>query len=130
MCACAHLPLPVLVQDRRLLIIATTGQRDVLRQMELLDAFDGQIEVPLIQDTASVRAVSQKRALFAAPKDEGDAFAQLEALAPPAAGGQPGRLLPGIGVKRLLTVIERTRQAPGETKADAFVNALVAAMER
>ena len=91
--------------------------------MELLDVFDGQIEVPLIQELDQVKTVVSARKLFEDAAEEADAFQQLEVAA-----GK--RLLPGIGVKRLIAVIERVRQAPDGTKPITFVNTLLSAMDR
>ena len=89
--------------------------------MELLDSFDGQINVPLMSTVDQVSAVVRERKLFAEPEVE---KSTLELLST----STGGRLSPGIGIKRLLTVIELARQdSQGHTK---FVSSLLSAMER
>jgi len=106
-------------KGKKLLVVCTTSQREVLRQMEALDSFDGQIETPLIRDLAHVRAVVRQRQLFTSAAEEDAAFSQLQAET-------SGRLTPGIGIKRLLNVIDRAAQSKhvGTSFADNLLSAL------
>jgi vesicle-fusing ATPase len=109
------LPSPLLlswsvaVQGRRLLIIATTSNKHVLAQMELLDSFQADIHVRAISHITGVLHVVQEMKLFASHAD----FQRFQHQLQTAGLTQDGAVI--IGVKKLLSLIELARQdtSPG-----------------
>jgi vesicle-fusing ATPase len=92
------------VQGRRLLIIATTSNKHVLAQMELLDSFQADIHVRAISHITGVLHVVQEMKLFASHAD----FQRFQHQLQTAGLTQDGAVI--IGVKKLLSLIELARQ--------------------
>ncbi|SPC60732.1 probable SEC18 - vesicular-fusion protein, functional homolog of NSF [Ustilago sp. UG-2017b] len=90
-------------KDKRLLVLATTSNRRMLHEMEMLNAFIAEIRVPSITSLRSVDHVVRQMQLF---EDENDAQRCLQLLAQ-AGLGEEGKL--NIGIKMLLSEIEMAR---------------------
>jgi len=90
-------------QGRKLLVIGTTSQLDVLDAMDATSAFDVQLDVPRL-DAEGVRAVLVAEGCFA---DEGDVGRATSLFAGPE----------GVAVKKLLTIVEMARQRTAEAIA-------------
>jgi hypothetical protein len=58
---------PQRVQDRRLLVIATTSRPGILRQLELDDAFGAIITVPQLTKPQQVQTSECRQPCFAGP---------------------------------------------------------------
>ncbi|CAO3634178.1 unnamed protein product [Cunninghamella blakesleeana] len=87
-------------KDRRLLIIATTSQRSILKDMELIDAFATEIKVPPITSLNEVDIVLQEMNLFN-DQQQMRALNELKSMSD---------IRLSIGIKKLLMVIEMARQ--------------------
>ncbi|KAG1446864.1 hypothetical protein G6F56_009440 [Rhizopus delemar] len=102
-------------KGRRLLILATAAQHDVLDQMGMTPEFSTEIYVPAITSIEGVDAVLQELKLFDDNERE-RALSYLEQA------NMDHKL--SIGVKKLLMVIEMARQ--DEDKVGKFVNTILA----
>ncbi|RKP03847.1 hypothetical protein CXG81DRAFT_9017 [Caulochytrium protostelioides] len=100
-------------KDKRLLVLGTTSQRNVLSQMEVTDAFNADLYVPNITDLASVAMVLTKLELFT-PEEQQRALMLFQQ------SGMDRRL--SIGIKKLLMIIEMARQ--DMDRVDKFVSSL------
>lgn len=110
-------------KGRRLLIIATTSSRPLLTDIQMSDVFDAEKRVPPISSSKALLHVLKEVELFRDDRELRHAARLLEQAGfADGQNGEPGRLL--IGVKKLLSVIEMSRQEPEETAA-RLVNALV-----
>ncbi|KAH7105310.1 AAA-domain-containing protein [Auriculariales sp. MPI-PUGE-AT-0066] len=110
-------------EGRRLLIIATTSTRPLLTDLQMSDVFDAEKRVPAISSSSALLKILQEVKLFRDDRELSRAARLIEqAGLGETADGEPGRLL--IGVKKLLSVIEMSRQEPTET-AERLVNALI-----
>jgi len=105
-------------KGRRLLIIATTGIRAMLTEMQMSEVFDSQIRVPPISNLRSLEIVLKEVELFRSSDERRRAMGMLEQ----AGFGGEGRL--NVGVKKLLSVIEMARQEPEEV-SERLVTALM-----
>lgn len=90
-------------KDKRLLVLATTSNRTMLHEMEMLNAFIAEIRVPNITTLRSVDHVVRQMQLFG---NENDAQ-RCQHLLAQAGLGEEGRL--NIGIKKLLSEIEMAR---------------------
>lgn len=93
-------------KERRLLVLATTSNRNMLSDMEMSDAFDTEIRVPPITDLHSVDVILREVKLF---EQEEDYQNVLDLLRQSGFEGE-GRL--NVGVKKLLSMAEMARQDP------------------
>ncbi|KAI8065418.1 P-loop containing nucleoside triphosphate hydrolase protein [Gongronella butleri] len=100
-------------KDRRLLVIATSSERDTLRQMGLIDAFAAEKEVPAITRLEVMDIVLKRLEVFT--EDERRAALGRLVVA-------QGHL--SIGIKKLLMAIEMARQA--QDKVAEFVRTILA----
>ncbi|KAJ2755269.1 transport between ER and Golgi ATPase protein, partial [Coemansia nantahalensis] len=89
---------------RRLLVIATTSERDVLAQMDLAAVFSSEIYVESISTVEALQKVVRHARLFDGASEYDDLFAAL--------GDYLGSRSFSIGVKKLLLLIETARQDP------------------
>ncbi|GAK65000.1 vesicular-fusion protein SEC18 [Moesziomyces antarcticus] len=90
-------------KDKRLLVLATTSNRRMLHEMEMLNAFIAEIRVPNITSLRSVDHVVRQMQLF---EHDGEAQRCQQLLAQ-AGLGEEGKL--NIGIKKLLSEIEMAR---------------------
>ncbi|KAL7420309.1 transport between ER and Golgi ATPase protein [Cryptotrichosporon argae] len=96
-------------KGRRLLILATTSNRSILSEMDVLSAFDTDIPVAPVASLAAVEHVLREVKLF---PDDGRALAQAMGRLRDARFGEDGRADLRVGVKKLLTLAEMARQDP------------------
>lgn len=90
-------------KDKRLLVLATTSNRTMLHEMEMLNAFIAEIRVPNITSLRSVDHVVRQMQLF----DNENDIQRCQQLLAQAGLGEEGRL--NIGIKKLLSEIEMAR---------------------
>ncbi|KAL7007601.1 transport between ER and Golgi ATPase protein [Cystobasidiomycetes sp. EMM_F5] len=106
-------------KGRRLLILATTSDKQMLTQMELTDIFDSDIEVYPVNSLESIMAVVQS-VDFYQPADVG--YRKIaNQLLQAGFSGKDSKI--NIGIKRLLSLIEMARQDQ-QDPADKFFNIL------
>lgn len=98
------------MQGRRLLVLATTSNSRVLSDLELMDSFQAEIHVQAISQLSSLLRVVQEVKLFSSERD----FARFQQLIQQGGLGEEDKFV--IGVKRLLNLIEMSRQdtEPGQ----------------
>ncbi|KAJ2369681.1 transport between ER and Golgi ATPase protein, partial [Coemansia sp. RSA 2607] len=102
-------------KGRRLLIVGTTSERDVLSQMDMLSAFSNEILVENVNTLEEMDRVLQHVRLF---DDASDYARMCSDLAP----HFEGRIF-SIGIKKLLLLIETARQDP--EKYERFVEEIL-----
>ncbi|KAJ2362646.1 transport between ER and Golgi ATPase protein [Coemansia sp. RSA 2607] len=104
-------------KGRRLLIVGTTSERDVLSQMDMLSAFSNEILIENVNTLEEMDRVLQHVRLF----DDASDYARMRSdLAP----HFEGRIF-SIGIKKLLLLIETARQDP--EKYERFVEEILVA---
>lgn len=86
---------------RRLLIIATTTQRAVLKQLDMYDSFDANILVPNVETYDELRFILEQTESFT-PEEINRALQNI--------GGIVDDQRIGIGIKRILRGIENSKQ--------------------
>jgi len=96
------------IQGRRLLIIATTSNRAILRDMDVESAFDTDIPITPINSLEGVDHCLREVQLFSSPGEQQRAMQMLRE----ARLGEDGRAELLIGVKKLLSMAEMARQDP------------------
>jgi vesicle-fusing ATPase len=97
-----------LKQGRRLLILATTSNRSILRDMDVESAFDTDIPVTPISSIDGVDHCLREVQLFSTGQEHTRAMQMLRE----ARFGEEGRADLLIGVKKLLSMAEMARQDP------------------
>jgi vesicle-fusing ATPase len=102
-------------KDRRLLILATCTNRQILDQMDMTDEFSAELYVPTITSLEGVDIVLQQLELFEDSERE-------RAISILQQANMDQKL--SIGIKKLLMIIEMARQ--DEDKVDKFVNTILA----
>ena len=100
-------------QNHKLLIIATTSQRHVLEQMEMLDAFNSSVYVPNITGLNAIDVVLREMKVFSENE-------QQRAVQSIRASGVEGKL--SVSVKKLLYMAEMAAQ--DVDKVDKFVETI------
>ena len=105
-------------KERKLLILATTSQLDMVRQMEMEEVFDPLIPVLAISDAAAVMAViemGQETSIFTTQERN-----RIQELLQESSGFE-------IGVKRLLALIDRVKlESTAESdRVEKFVGSLI-----
>jgi vesicle-fusing ATPase len=102
-------------KDRRLLILATSTNRQILDQMDMTDEFSAELYVPSITSLEGIDIVLQQLELFEDSERE-------RAISILQQANMDQKLT--IGIKKLLMIIEMARQ--DEDKVDKFVNTVLA----
>jgi len=107
-----HYSVPVLsknqtnvLQPRRLLIIGTTSQRSVLRQLDLSQIFNREIAVPNINTHGELASVLREVQAF---ENEGDLAESLNELRE-----MTGTEQVGVGIKKVLLAVGEAKQEEG-----------------
>ncbi|WWD22793.1 hypothetical protein CI109_107287 [Kwoniella shandongensis] len=95
-------------KGRRLLILATTSNRSILSDMDVLSAFDTDIPISPISTLDAVDHCLREVSLFSSPADHQRAMQMLRE----ARFGEEGRGELLVGVKKLLSMAEMARQDP------------------
>ncbi|KAI5478765.1 vesicular-fusion protein Sec18 [Pseudohyphozyma bogoriensis] len=93
-------------KDRRLLVLCTTSNRRMLQEMDVLDAFGADMNVPSIDNLQQVKYVLRDVQLFRSQQEEDRMMHLLET----AGFGATDSF--SIGVKKLLSITEMARQDP------------------
>ncbi|KAI9677297.1 MAG: transport between ER and Golgi ATPase protein [Trizodia sp. TS-e1964] len=88
-------------KERRLLIIATTSQRSVLRELGIYDSFDYSVAVPNVRNHQELAVVLRESDSF--PEDE-------QARAIKELGEVTGNDEVGVGIKKILMCAERAKR--------------------
>lgn len=108
-------------KERRRLVLATTSERNVLSQLQLLQYFDNQIPVPNVQSPQELGWILRETKAFSSDNEIRNV---LQALAE--STGQQGGAV-NVGIKRILTAIAKAKVS-GEVdgggdqeKAEVFV---------
>ena len=109
-------------QGRRLLLIATTSVRPILTDLGLSESFDSELRVPPIASLRSLTYVLDEVQLFSHRGEREKAIQMLEQAGLGGDDETSSRL--NIGIKKLLSVIEMSRQDP-ENVADRLISSLM-----
>ena len=109
-------------QGRRLLLIATTSVRPILTDLGLSESFDSELRVPPIASLRSLTYVLDEVQLFSHRGEREKAIQMLEQAGLGGNDETSSRL--NIGIKKLLSVIEMSRQEP-ENVADRLISSLM-----
>ncbi|RMZ73630.1 vesicle-fusing ATPase [Pyrenophora seminiperda CCB06] len=88
-------------KDRRLLIFVTTTERSVLRELGLFARFDDEIAVPNVNTQAELANVLRESGVFS-DHDQQRAISEIADVT--------GSTEVGVGIKRILTIIETAKQ--------------------
>ncbi|RKF60415.1 Vesicular-fusion protein sec18 [Golovinomyces cichoracearum] len=94
---------------RRILIIGTTSQRSVMRQLDLQQIFNRELAVPNVNTHAELASVLQEVQVF---ENEVDLVTSLNMLR-----DITGSDHIGIGIKKVLLAVEEARQEQGDRTA-------------
>ncbi|ORY80718.1 vesicle-fusing ATPase [Leucosporidium creatinivorum] len=94
-------------KGRRLLILSTTSNRQMLADMDALDAFASSLRVPALSSLREISSVLRDVSLFSSKEEEARAMTLLQ-QAGFAEETKVGQL--SLGVKKLLNVAEMCRQ--------------------
>jgi len=88
-------------KGRRLLVLATTGERSVLQQLDLFTVFDSDIAVPNVSGYGELKHIVEQSGVFREPER---AIAELRDVT--------GSESVGVGIKKILLGIETAKQDP------------------
>lgn len=105
-------------KGRRLLILATTTERAVLKQLDIYNSFNSDIMVPNVMDYDELRYIMEQSGAFDAPEID-QALAEV--------GGITEDRTIGVGVKKVLLGIETAKQDPD--KVGRFIRVINRAIE-
>lgn len=86
-------------KGRRLLVLATTGERSVMQQLDLFTAFDSDIAVPNVSGFAELSRILEQSKVF---QDPARAISELREMT--------GTDSVGVGIKKILLGIETAKQ--------------------
>lgn len=89
-------------QGRRLLILGTTSQRSVLRQLDLQPIFNYELAVPSINTHAELAAVLREVEAFDSEQDLAQSLAELR--------DTTGSENVGVGIKKVLLGVEKAKE--------------------
>lgn len=110
-------------KERRRMVFATTAERSVLQQLQLLDFFDGEIPVPNVNTEQELLYILRETGLF----DERDAYRVVKEIVEGLEGAGKGGV--GVGIKRILTAVNKARTNRGDV-AGSFVELMSQAIAR
>lgn len=109
------------MKGRRLLIIATSSLRPVLKEIGLSGVFDSELHVPSILNLKSLDFVLHEVELFQSSDEHREAIRMLEEVGFSNDDSMEGRQ---IGIKKLLSIVEMARQEP-ENAVQRLVGAMI-----
>ena len=109
-------------QGRRLLIISTTSNRPILTDLGLAESFDAELRIPPISALSSLVYVLDEVELFRDRAQRDMAIGLLQQAGFDSNDETRSRL--NIGIKRLLSVVEMSRQEP-EAVAERLTTSLM-----
>ena len=117
------LHLQIVPQGRRLFIISTTSNRSILTDLGLAESFDAELRVPPISTLGSLVYVLDEVELFRDRAQRDKAIGMLQQAGFDNHGDETSSRL-NIGIKKLLSVIEMSRQEP-EAVAERLTTSLM-----
>jgi len=100
-------------KSRRLLIIATTSERSVLQQMDVINVFDAEIPVPTVTNLRDLNEILKSVKAFDDKARQG-ILEELESIT--------NSKEVKVGIKKILSILETSRQ--DENSARRFVDLL------
>lgn len=104
-------------KSRRLLIVGTTSERTVLRQMDVINAFDAEIPVPTVAGLKELNEILKSVKIFDDETRRG-VLAELETIT----RSKDVK----VGIKKILTILETSRQ--DEDVARRFIDLMSSSM--
>lgn len=105
-------------KGRRLLILATTTERAVLKQLDLYNSFNSDIMIPTVNTPEELRYILEQTGSFN-PQEVQQSLAGI--------GGISGETKIGVGVKRILLGVETAKQDPD--KVGRFTRVITRAID-
>jgi vesicle-fusing ATPase len=111
-------------KGRRLLVIATSSLRPVLTDIGLSEGFDSEMRVPPIANLQALEYVLDEVKLFPSGQERRAAIAMLKEAGFASDAKDETSSWSHIGIKKLLSVIEMSRQEPNNV-AQRLVGALM-----
>jgi len=87
-------------KGHRLLVIATTSQRSILDQLDVVSAFDREIPVPAVRDLRELGVILTEAGMFGSPADINEALNSVRSYASERVG---------VGIKTILTTAETAK---------------------
>lgn len=102
-------------KGRRLLVLATTGERSVMQQLDLFTAFDSDIAVPNVSGHAELSHILEQSGVF---RDPARAIREFRELT--------GSDSVGVGIKKILLGIETAKQ--DQDREGRFANVIARAV--
>lgn len=91
-------------KGRRLLVLATTGERSIMQQLDLFTYFDADIAVPTVNSFQELEYIMQQSGAFKGNEIQ-HSIQEIQTLT-----GSSDRV--NVGIKRILKGIETARQDP------------------
>jgi vesicle-fusing ATPase len=88
-------------KSRRLLVIGTTSERTVLRQMDVINAFDAEIPVPNIENMTDLNEILKSVKAFD-DQERHNVLNELQTIT--------GSKEVKVGIKNILSILETSRQ--------------------
>ena len=89
------------MQDRRLLIFATTTERSVLNQLDLFSRFDAEIAIPNVNTQSELAHILENSAGFS-DRDARRAIGEIQEIT--------DSTEIGVGIKKILTAIKTAQE--------------------
>ena len=102
-------------RGRRLLVLATTGERSVMQQLDLFTAFDSDIAVPNVSGHAELSHILEQSGVFQDPARAISEFSELTRSDSV-----------GVGIKKILLGIETAKQ--DQDREGRFANVIARAV--
>jgi vesicle-fusing ATPase len=100
-------------KERRRLVLATTSERTVLAQLQLLQFFSSEIAVPNVNTQQELAWILHETRAFASDAEIRNVIAQLEDVT--------RTKNVGVGIKQVLTAINKAKEATGDVSG-SFVD--------
>ncbi|TVY71216.1 Vesicular-fusion protein sec18 [Lachnellula suecica] len=107
--------------NRRLLILATTSQRSIMRQLDFQPLFDRELAIPYIQTHKELATVLKEINAFESDSDVAESLNELAAIT--------GSDRIGVGIKKVLTAVGQAKRDPDNvpSKFAEMMSQLIAA---
>lgn len=102
-------------KGRRLLVLATTGERSVMQQLDLFTAFDSDVAVPNVSGFAELSHILEQSGVFQDPARAISEFRELTRSDSV-----------GVGIKKILLGIETAKQ--DQDREERFANVIARAV--
>jgi vesicle-fusing ATPase len=102
-------------KNRRLLILATTSERALMKELNIYNSFNSDIDIPNVTSHEELRHVMEKSEVFAS-EQVAEALERID----PLKGETPYSMTFGVGIKKVFDGIELAKKTP-----DQLVNQFV-----